>query len=103
HFWLTFTLLASMSGKLEGRARHWEFQRHRAAWSWRRMGINDVIEATSESGFTFGAALKDAMSHGFNPKTDSWVVRSRESVTHLSPTGHPVTTLASGHVIGRSI
>ena len=67
------------------------------------MGINDVIEATSESGFTFGAALKDAMSHGFNPKTDSWVVRSRESVTHFSPTGHPVTTLASGHVIGRSI
>lgn len=65
----------------------WQFFETRGngqpGWSWRRI-VEGKAEITSASSFRdFGAAMRDAMAHGFQPKSDSWSSITSDGVMHF--------------------
>ena len=68
----------------------WEFlQAENGSWAWRRSDMGTV----SNSHKSLGAALSDALGHGFSPSRHHWLVVDRLSVVRFSP-GEPPQTLA---------
>ena len=66
----------------------WEFQHtDDGTWAWRRLDTN----ACSNSHKAFGAALTNALVHGFNPTLHQWVIEDRLSVTRFVPGESPRT------------
>ena len=58
--------------------RTWEFiaENDIHHWTWRSTGEDGSELASEYHGLSFGAALGDAVAHGFNPATDRWQVTS---------------------------
>ncbi len=55
-------------------------------WTWRVLGPAGNLEATSEPQRNYGAAVTDAIKHGFLPSNDHWVVITPAGVTRFEPT-----------------
>jgi hypothetical protein len=81
----------------------WQFIAHhdgvRESWSWRRLVIDGAVEATSERHTDFGKAVLDAVTNGFKPRTQGYVVISREWVTHYQPQGTSDSSLPGEEVV----
>jgi hypothetical protein len=72
----------------------WELICHNGdnhAWTWRRLGVDGSIEQTSAPLGDFGAAVGDALKHGFSPKTQHWIVKSKDWTTHFHPGDTPIS------------
>ena len=68
--------------------KHWEVISHEGtdhAYSWRCIGLGDVIIDSSQPFNTYGAALADAIRHGFNPEIHHWVNVDRHFTFHFGP------------------
>lgn len=80
--------------------KHWEVISHEGtdhAYSWRRIGIGDVIVDSSPPFKSYGAALADAIRHGFNPEIHHWVNVDRHFTFHYGPgTTKPVVVPHDG-------
>src|SRR5687767_13991117 len=87
-----------------GQPVHWEFVLHQGAereWSWRRVGVDGAIEHKSKPHSTYGLAVEDAISSGFRPQEQHWLVTSKEWTTHFEPDESPVSLGPAGLVIQR--
>src|SRR5688572_4729828 len=73
------------------RPGRWEFTRTGASWAWRQLDADETIKDASNAHADLGAALTEAISRGFNPAMDDWIVQSRERITRYSP-GKPAVT-----------
>jgi hypothetical protein len=56
-------------------------------WTWRVLGPAGNLEATSEPHMNYGAAVTNAIQHGFLPSSDHWAVITRAGVTRFEPAG----------------
>jgi hypothetical protein len=56
-------------------------------WTWRVLGPAGNFEDVSEPHRNYGAAVTDAIRHGFLPSNDHWVVITSAGVTHFEPAG----------------
>ena len=56
-----------------------------AAWRWRRMLIDGMVDTTSGSYDGFGEVIYAAIKAGFAPQREPWVVISRRGETRFSP------------------
>ena len=68
--------------------KHWEVISHEGtdqAYSWRCIGVGDFIIESSPPFQTYGAALSDAIRHGFNPEIHHWVNVDRHFTFHFGP------------------
>ena len=54
-------------------------------WLWRRLVISGEIAATSQTFEDFGAAIHDAIAHGFKPSHERWVTLYMTGVTYFDP------------------
>jgi hypothetical protein len=58
-----------------------------STWTWRVLGPSGNLETTSEPHRNYGAAVTDAIRHGFLPSNDHWVVITSAGVTRFEPAG----------------
>ena len=74
------------------RTVNWAFVRHAESgdWTWREMSIDGSIARISSPLWDFGATISDAITHGFRPKEDHWVVTNRTGTTHFDPGSTPI-------------
>jgi hypothetical protein len=56
-------------------------------WTWRVLGPGGNLEGTSEPHRNYGAAVTDAIRHGFLPSNDHWAVITSAGVTRFEPAG----------------
>ena len=67
-------------------AKRWIFLEDRTQyptrWSWRQLGADGRIERQSEDFDGYGMAVRNAISHGFHPKIDHWIIESGHSLVH---------------------
>lgn len=56
-------------------------------WTWRAVGTSTGIETAAHPHPNYGAAVMDAIKHGFLPSIDRWVVTTAAGVTRFEPTG----------------
>lgn len=57
------------------------------AWTWRVVATSTGIETASHPHSNYGAAVMDAIRHGFQPGTDQWVVVTQAGTTRFEPSG----------------
>jgi hypothetical protein len=86
---------------------NWAFIGHakKNQWTWRQLSIDGSIAHISSPLSDFGAAISDAIKHGFRPKEHHWVVTNKTGTTHFHPRSTPLSTPdspaakpANGHV-----
>ena len=68
--------------------KHWEVISHEGGertYSWRCIGSGDLIIDASPPFPTYGAALSDAIKHGFDPKVHHWVDVDKHFTFHFGP------------------
>ena len=72
---------------------NWAFINHveGSLWTWRQLSIDGSIAHISSPLQDFGAAISDAIKHGFRPKEDHWVVTNRTGSTHFPPGRMPIS------------
>ena len=67
-------------------SKRWVFLEDRTQfptrWSWRQLGADGRIEKQSEDFHGYGLAVRNAISHGFHPKNDHWIIESAHSLVH---------------------
>jgi hypothetical protein len=67
----------------------WQFMETRdpgsAAWTWRVVGTSTGIETAAHPHPNYGAAVTDAIRHGFVPGNDQWVVVTPAGITRFEP------------------
>jgi hypothetical protein len=84
--WYVHTVDA-MSPKQSPKIKHWEVISHECAnectYSWRCIGVGDVIIDSSPPFSSYGAALSDAIKHGFEPKLHRWVNVDKHFTFHF--------------------
>ena len=68
----------------------WDFIHGSASWIWRRVGPEGAV-LPSSTGATFGAAVGAAVTRGFQPDRDHWLVEDGDSVTYFPPDREPQT------------
>jgi hypothetical protein len=56
-------------------------------WTWRVLGPSGNLEKNSEPHGNYGAAVMDAIKHGFLPSNDHWIVITSTGVTRFEPGG----------------
>jgi hypothetical protein len=77
-----------MTPEQSPKVKHWEVISHEGtdhAYSWRCIGIGDVIVASSPTFENYGAALADAIRHGFDPTIHHWVNVDKHFTFHFGP------------------
>jgi hypothetical protein len=66
--------------------KRWTFRQQREAgrsyWTWTLLAADGSIDTISGSLSDYGAAIHDAVNHGFRPTEDHWVVKSIYYTTH---------------------
>jgi hypothetical protein len=63
---------------------HWEFVlAEDQTWTWCRMDGSEPC--TSVPFAEYGAVIENAISHGFNPTSQNWLVKSDGRTTHFRP------------------
>ena len=60
------------------------------AWTWRRLKFDGSIALTSSRLSDFGAAVSDALNHGFRPQEHHWMVQNNNWTTHFHPGATPI-------------
>jgi hypothetical protein len=87
--------------------KRWYFAEHdkqlRARWIWRVCRADAVVEQTSGSFETYGAAVVDAVRNGFRPHEDRWIVESTHAVVRFGRGSRAVSTLKPGKPLPREI
>lgn len=72
-------------------AVRWQFiedrEADRACWTWCVLLLDGTIERQSQRFNTYGAAVGDAIRHGFRPSQHHWIVVTRYTATHFPPSG----------------
>jgi hypothetical protein len=71
------------------------------SWTWRRLKIDGSIELTSSPLSDFGTAVGDALKHGFRPKEQHWVVKSKNWTSHFHPGDTPISITPNGQAVTR--
>jgi hypothetical protein len=68
--------------------KRWKFKQHRenprSYWTWSLLAVDGTIETISGSLADYGAAIHDAVNHGFRPTEDHWIVESIYYTTHYA-------------------
>lgn len=72
-------------------------------WTWHRLRKDGSIELTSSRLPDFGAAVDDALKHGFNPNDQHWVVRSKSLMTRFPPGEKAVCMTPGGQALVRAV
>ena len=72
---------------------NWAFINHgeESEWTWRQLSFDGSIAHISSPLQDFGAAVSDAIKHGFRPKEHHWVVTNRTGTTHFHPGSMPIS------------
>ena len=52
-------------------------------WGWRTLAVDGSIERQSGEFENYGAAVHDAIVHGFRPDEDHWAIESTHLITHF--------------------
>ena len=66
----------------------WEFhQTENGTWAWLTGGVGSLSRFHKD----FGAAMADALVHGFDPTKHQWLLEDRLSVTRFAPGESPQT------------
>src|SRR5262245_46052175 len=74
---------------------------HEGRWTWRQLSIDGSIAHISSAFSDYGAAVVDAIKHGFRPREHHWVVMNRTGITHFHPGNAPVSIAPDGLVVQR--
>jgi hypothetical protein len=73
----------------------WEFiegrDSPRHTWHWRRLRGDGTQEKLSEAFDDYGLVIKDAVTNGFKPSRQPWVVITPRSITHFTSGHQPIT------------
>lgn len=83
-----------MAPEQPSKIKHWEIISHEGTdcrYSWRCIGIGDFIIDSSEPFDSYGAALSDAIKHGFDPNVHHWVNVDKHFTFHFRPGEKPFT------------
>ena len=76
-------------------AIRWQFiedhEHGEISWAWRLMGADETIEQHSPQFSNYGAAVNDAIRHGFRPPEQHWIVVTPGTITHFRHGAKPVT------------
>ena len=71
--------------------RAWHFIIHpNDCWSWQRLNEDGSLDRMSAVTGDFGKLMSDALSHGFQPDRDRWVVWDRMWRTYYAPGVEPI-------------
>jgi hypothetical protein len=64
----------------------WKITQHREHgrnyWTWSLLAADGTIDAISGNLADYGATIHDAVTHGFRPTEDHWIVQSVYYTTH---------------------
>jgi hypothetical protein len=63
---------------------------HTPAYSWHCVDIDGLTVEVSERFSRYGAAVRDAINHGFDPRQDPWTSTNDNYTTHYAPGKAPV-------------
>ena len=76
----------------------WAFVHHAESsqWTWRQLSVDGSIAHISSPLFDFGAAVVDAIRHGFRPKEHHWIVTNTNGTTHFHPGNPPLSIPPDG-------
>ena len=76
-------------------ATQWEFIEDKGrepSWSWRCVLLGGGHEAASPRSFpSYGLAVRDAISHGFQPAKHHWAVITKLGTTRFQPGQDPAS------------
>ena len=79
--------------------QRWHFTEHDKRppvwWTWRVCSPDGKIEHVSDAFRSYGAAVADAISNGFRPRDDQWVVETSQALVHVGRGEHSVSTRVS--------
>ena len=63
--------------------QHWRFVNDGRAWRWQRSNGENAVSSHRHK--SFGAALNDALDHGFRPRADTWIVEDERTLATFQP------------------
>jgi hypothetical protein len=67
--------------------KRWQFTEHdqhtRVWWTWQMVTSEGGTEKALDGFRSYGEAVADAISKGFHPRHDDWVVESMRTVVHF--------------------
>jgi len=83
--------LSISAGNMNRDSLVWKFIRNDdGAWSWQKVA-NGESQDSSGTFRDYGWVVQDAISHGFRPKSEPWVIMDRGKATTFKPQrGHRV-------------
>jgi hypothetical protein len=72
-------------------------------WTWRLAGPSSGVETSPHSYPNYGAAVMDAIKHGFQPSADHWTVITSAGITRFEPSGTTAEDRALEHAHAREL
>jgi hypothetical protein len=53
-------------------------------WTWRTLNVDGSVDQQSAEFGSYGAAVQDALTHGFHPSDDDWAIESARLTSHFA-------------------